>query len=178
MRNRSKFYPIITVLTAVLLLALFGLFCDDSSPIVYDNSYTLTTFAANGSITKYPDKPKYPSGDTVKLTAVANTGYTFLNWSGDTSGTNETTTVTMNGNKNVRADFNVIATDPVTDIDGNVYNTIRIGKQVWTVENLRTTKYNDGTPVTLDTSRKTWADATTAKYCYYNNTTTADSIKN
>ena len=36
---------------------------------------------------------------------------------------------------------------------------------------------NDGTSVTLDTSTKTWAKVTTEKFCYYNNTTNADSIK-
>jgi len=44
----------------------------------------------------------------------------------------------------------------VKDIDGNIYQTIKIGDQIWTVENLRTTHYNDGNPITLDTDSATW----------------------
>jgi uncharacterized protein (TIGR02145 family) len=74
----------------------------------------------------------------------------------------------------VSADDN---TGSVTDIDGNVYTTVKIGNQVWTVENLRTTKYNDGTPIPLVTDSAAWKALTTPGYCYYDNTTHADSIK-
>jgi uncharacterized protein (TIGR02145 family) len=65
----------------------------------------------------------------------------------------------------------------VTDIDGNVYQTVKIGNLVWMTENLRVTTYNDKTPIPLDKSGVTWTKSTTPKYCVYNNTTNADSIK-
>jgi uncharacterized protein (TIGR02145 family) len=68
-------------------------------------------------------------------------------------------------------------TGSITDNDGNVYKTIKIGNQVWMVENLRTTKYNNGTPIPLVTDSATWVALTTPGYCSYNNTTNADSIK-
>ena len=78
----------------------------------------------------------------------------------------------------------VIVYGTLTDIDGNVYKTVKIGNQEWMAENLRVTKYNDGKPIPLDTSSATWAFDTstwsidtTPKYCFYNNATNADSIK-
>jgi hypothetical protein len=65
----------------------------------------------------------------------------------------------------------------VTDADGNVYQTVKIGNQVWMVENLRTTKYDDGTPIPLVTDSAAWEALTTPGYCYYENTINADSIK-
>jgi uncharacterized protein (TIGR02145 family) len=52
-----------------------------------------------------------------------------------------------------------------------------MGNLVWRAEILRVTKYNDGSLVSLDTSRITWNNSTTPKYCFYKNTTIIDSIK-
>lgn len=56
----------------------------------------------------------------------------------------------------------------VADIDGNLYNMVTIGTQVWMKENLLTTKYNDGTPIDKRESNATW-QSVGAKYCWYNN---------
>jgi len=61
------------------------------------------------------------------------------------------------------------STDTVEDADGNVYHTVKIGNQVWTVENLRTTKYNDGTPIPHVADTEQWKSISTPAYCYYEN---------
>jgi uncharacterized protein (TIGR02145 family) len=57
----------------------------------------------------------------------------------------------------------------VRDIEGNRYRTIEIGDQVWMAENLRSTSYNDGTPIPNATGYDEWASLETAAYCWYNN---------
>ena len=57
----------------------------------------------------------------------------------------------------------------VTDADGNVYQSVRIGNQVWTVVNLKTTKYNDSTPIPNVTDATVWSNCTTGAYSYYDN---------
>jgi uncharacterized protein (TIGR02145 family) len=57
----------------------------------------------------------------------------------------------------------------VTDIDGNVYHTVTIGTQVWMVENLKTTRCNDGTPITLETDGWAWTNLYAPGYCWYEN---------
>lgn len=57
----------------------------------------------------------------------------------------------------------------VTDIDGNVYNTIKIGTQTWMIQNLKTTKYNDGTEIPNVTVDSIWESLQTGAYCNYDN---------
>lgn len=57
----------------------------------------------------------------------------------------------------------------VTDIDGNVYKTIKIGNQIWMAENLKTTKYNDGTPIPNIKDSNSWKSFTSGAQCDYDN---------
>ncbi len=55
----------------------------------------------------------------------------------------------------------------VTDIDGNTYRTVSIGNQVWMAENLRTTRYNDGTTLLSGLPDDEWAITTEGAYAVY-----------
>ena len=48
------------------------------------------------------------------------------------------------------------AQDTVTDIDGNVYETVQIGDQLWMAENLKTTHYRDGSEIPGGYSDSEW----------------------
>lgn len=66
--------------------------------------------------------------------------------------------------------FTTLSSDKVTDVDGNLYNIVKIGTQLWMVENLKTTKYNDGTAIPNVTDNSGWPTVpTTDAYCWYNN---------
>lgn len=67
--------------------------------------------------------------------------------------------------------------DSVTDIDGNEYETVMIGNQLWMAENLRTTRYRDGTDIPTGLSDTDWANTEDGAYAVYphNNVTGIDS---
>jgi uncharacterized protein (TIGR02145 family) len=60
-------------------------------------------------------------------------------------------------------------TGQLTDINGNVYNTVTIGTQVWMKENLKATKYNDGADIPYVTDNNTWFQTNDPGYTWYNN---------
>jgi len=58
----------------------------------------------------------------------------------------------------------------VKDIDGNMYKTVKIGSYMWLAENLKTTTYNDGTPIDFpNTNNALWTANTTGAYGWYDN---------
>lgn len=57
----------------------------------------------------------------------------------------------------------------ITDIDGNTYKIVGIGKQIWMAENLRTTRYNDSSAIQNITDDAIWKSLTIDAYCDYDN---------
>ena len=60
----------------------------------------------------------------------------------------------------------------VTDIDGNIYKTVKIGGQEWMVENLKVTHYRNGDAIPVLTDEQDWNDAgdnSIGAYCSYEN---------
>lgn len=61
-----------------------------------------------------------------------------------------------------------IQAQTVTDIDGNKYQTVTVGTQIWMKENLKSTKFNDGIPIAFVKDNSSWGNLTSPGYCWYN----------
>ncbi|MEO8066646.1 MAG: FISUMP domain-containing protein [Flavobacteriales bacterium] len=72
--------------------------------------------------------------------------------------------------------FGAAKAQTVTDIDGNVYNTVTINGQVWMQENLATSRYQDGTPIPLVSNATTWFNIiASGGRCFYDNDSAANA---
>lgn len=59
----------------------------------------------------------------------------------------------------------------MTDIDGNIYYTVNIGDQTWMADNLKATRYPDGSRIQMVEDRLVWFSFSlyTVAYCWYEN---------
>ena len=57
----------------------------------------------------------------------------------------------------------------VSDVDGNVYQTVSICNQIWTKSNLNVSHYRNGDVIPQVTDPTQWGSLTTGAWCYYNN---------
>jgi len=86
--------------------------------LIINYGHTMTTGVnGNGSVSRNPDQQYYASNSSVTLTANAGADSVFTGWSGDASGTQNPLAVTMNGDKNITANF-VIRTYTLTATAG------------------------------------------------------------
>lgn len=69
----------------------------------------------------------------------------------------------------------VITPHTITDVDGNVYLTAKIGDQVWMAENLNVTHYRNGDPISEVTNNMQWSSSLNGAYCDYDLYTSENS---
>ncbi len=91
------------------------------------------------------------------------------NSSGDIIGWSSKEGISVAAGEETNVSMSWQGTSTVTDIDGNVYQTVKIGSQWWTAENLKVTHYRNGDAIPNVTSYSEWSHLTTGAYCNYNN---------
>ena len=66
----------------------------------------------------------------------------------------------------------------ITDQDGNTYDYLTYGDQVWTVDNAKMVTYRDGTEIPQVTDQTEWSNLTTGAWTYYDNDPTKPRLYN
>lgn len=120
--------------------------------IVDEPTYPLTLVASPEEGGTVSGEGDYEAGETVTITATPAEGYRLHQWTNandEVISTEASFEFTMPaGAQTLTAHF-----DPskMVDIDGNEYPVVRIGNQLWTTVNLKTTKYANGDPIPRET---------------------------
>ena len=112
----------------------------------FNTQYSLTTSTnpSGGGTIAPTGLSWYNSGQSVSVSAVANTGYSFSGWTGDLSGSTNPASLTMNGPKSVMGNFSPLPPPPVQySLIVNVSGSGSVTK------NPDKASYNQGDQVTL-----------------------------
>lgn len=124
------------------------------------------------------DNPANPKAYNVQSQAItlqnlsSKTDSTFDGWYANAAFSTKVTSIPVNsiGDDTLYAKWTWANT--ITDIDSNVYPTVKIGNQIWTSVNLRVTRFNDGTAIKhVPDSIEWFSSGVGAAYCFYANTT-------
>jgi uncharacterized protein (TIGR02145 family)/uncharacterized repeat protein (TIGR02543 family) len=138
------------------------------------NTYLITFDANGGSVN--PTSQNVVFGTTYgTLPVPTRTGYTFTGWDLNGELIKETSTVSSTSNHTLIARWYQQPTSGygpnINDVDGNSYKTVYIGAQHWMGENLKVSKYNDGTEIPNIIDNTIWSNLTSGAWTHYNNDT-------
>jgi uncharacterized protein (TIGR02145 family) len=119
------------------------------------------------------DEPQ-PTIDTRHTTDGEGTGSFSSKMTGLTDGTNYYVRAYATNSSGTSYGNEFIFITPMTDIDGNVYNTAVVGNQVWTLFNLKTTRLNNNVLIPIIQDDTPWSLLNTCAYCWYKNDESAN----
>jgi uncharacterized protein (TIGR02145 family) len=177
--NKFRVPQILTVFFLVLTNS-----CVDSSkvPVVQTTKITAvdaTTATCWGNVPSNPgsdisergvcwNTASNPTIKNSKATTTAGTGNFSVGMSGLTMGTKYYVRCYATNKSGTAYGAELTITTLFEDYDGNTCETITIGEQVWMAENLKVTRYRDGTKITNVTDPTAWSSLTTGAHCSYN----------
>ena len=113
-------------------------------PNVPDPTYTLTAYASpenGGTVSANPYKTSYSANESVYVTTEAAVGYRFAGWSGASGSKDKNVTITMDSNKELIANFEILTYTLTVNKNPETGGTVS--------RNLNYEKYNHGTTVTV-----------------------------
>jgi uncharacterized protein (TIGR02145 family)/uncharacterized repeat protein (TIGR02543 family) len=128
------------------------------------NQYAVT-FNSNGGSAVTSQKVNYNATATAPNWPT-KTSYIFAQWF-----TDQTFTTQFSFSTPITGDITLYAKWEIRDADGNLYTETIINGKHWMAQNLRTTRYNNGSLIPQVTDNSTWA-ATSGAYCWFNNDST------
>lgn len=161
--------PVIPTLTTTIVGSIASSTATSGGNITSDGGATITFCGVCWSTNHNPTTSDNRTSDgtgTKAFTSLinglkANSSYYLRAYATNVAGT-------AYGNEVSFKTTDLIMTE-ITDIEGNVYGTIKVENQLWMAGSLKTTKFNDGTPIPLVTDNNSWAKLTTPAYCWYDN---------
>lgn len=136
------------IITKLCFLFLIFSMCSCQKSVEHNTLTVKIDPTEGGSVILNPVGGTYEAGTTVVMKVSANSGYFFAGWSGDATGSMDSVTIVMDGNKTVTAAFSLNSTDPkypiasyllnetgdsiVADNSGNGHKGIVRGTYSWT----------------------------------------------
>lgn len=155
------------------------IFSNNNITLKNDVVYSASGFKPSGAIEQDSHYQKWMSDNRNKLLKIKVLYRNKLIFDGtldqrDQNLTKNTLNVNEVKNKITRPSIVLDKNPSVTDIDGNVYKTIKIGTQRWMAENLKTKKYRNGDPIPNIIEISAWKSLNTGAYCWNNNDATSN----
>lgn len=134
------------------------------------------SISSNGGATITEQGAILESDKKTAVTSVTEFSVSYSNLKANTAYTAKVFATNSKGTSYKEVTFKTLETviippvgGKIKDYDGNEYDTVRIGNQTWTVQNLKVMHYNDGTDIPLASDNAAWASQAIGAMCYRSN---------